>query len=550
MFRRPEFLIAIIVAAGLSLTILPIDTAKAQPNGVMVSDANAWRSDLKVQWESQLAVGPPHTLLDWAMVVDEDQMTTWFTMESGNLKDSVSNRDLNPQGVPYGIDGAKAEMDLRAEILEERLKFRGIKDIKIQRDSYSLPATTIYTLCTDGLISAIDADTGVHRWDHSIVPHLRVLGMGASKKHIAVVIGSTVYCLRAADGKELWQRKTIYAPSASPAISETHVLVPLANGRLQAFNIEAEGLGPNNFFATGFASSRPLVTNDGVAWVTDAGQMNYATPDTSTAVNFRLQARSPLISSPTILGDRIFVASARGTLFCIDVNKGIVLWEVTTEGGVSQSPLPFGDSVYVVTDTRQLYRVNPETGVFVDTWQKPIENMERIVAASKTKLYMIDPFNNLVVLDQKTGSVVSKLRINSVDKVLHNNKTDRMYLASNEGLVQSVRDINSKLPYFHDSSFEKSAAASDGEGRPGPDDQPDSAPTNPFGGGAAPAVSNPFGSPSSDADSNPFGGPPAKTDAPADTSNPFATGGDSSNPFGDASPFGGGGGGSDDNPFE
>jgi len=101
-------------------------------------------------------------------------------MESGPLREVVSNRQLNAKGEPYGIDGAKDEIDFRAEILELRYKKRGVEDYKIKRSNYSLPKSVLYTLASNGLVSAIDADTGVHHWDRVIDSGSRVVGLGAS----------------------------------------------------------------------------------------------------------------------------------------------------------------------------------------------------------------------------------------------------------------------------------------------------------------------------------------------------------------------------------
>ena len=347
--RYPLALVAF-TASALFAALLLVSTAIASDS--LVPDGVAHRAGLKVEWNSQMKVGGASKMVDWFLQINENESTTYFTMESGPLREVVSNRQLNAKGEPYGIDGAKDEIDFRAEILEARYKKRGVEGYEIKRSNYSLPKSVLYTLASNGMVSAIDADTGVHYWDRVIASGSRVVGLGASDNKVAVVIGSRVFCLNAADGRVLWDRQTTYSPGASPAVSDAHIFVPLANGRLQTYSIEDEGLGSNSYFASGFSSARPLVTPTGVAWVTDNGHLNFANPKTSKAVNFRLKASNAIVSSPTGKGDMIFVASLDGYVYGIDRVTGSLDWEITTGSGISASPVPIGDFLFVVSDTK------------------------------------------------------------------------------------------------------------------------------------------------------------------------------------------------------
>jgi len=231
-------------ASALVAALLLVSTALASDS--LVPDGVAHRAGLKVEWNSQMKVGGASKMVDWFLQINENESTTYFTMESGPLREVVSNRQLNAKGEPYGMDGAREEVDFRAELLEARYRKRGVEGYEIKRSNYSLPKSVLYTLASNGMVSAIDADTGVHYWDRVIDSGSRVVGLGASDNKVAVVIGSRVFCLNSSDGRVLWDRQTAYSPGASPAVSDTHIFVPLANGRLQTYSIEDEGLGSNS----------------------------------------------------------------------------------------------------------------------------------------------------------------------------------------------------------------------------------------------------------------------------------------------------------------
>lgn len=504
-------------SAGLVfIALVAIAAGPLRAADFLVPDGIAHRAGLKVEWDSQLPVGGPNRMVDWFLQINEDESTTYFTMESGPLREVVSNRQLNAKGVAYGLDGAKEEVDFRAEILEERYKARNIKDYEIKRFNYSLPKSVLYTLGSNGMVSAIDADTGIHHWDRVVDSSSRVVGLGASNDKVAVVIGSRLFCLNAKDGRVLWDRKTRYSPSSSPAVSDTHIFVPLGNGRLQAYNIKEEGLGAVSFFASGFASARPLVTPSGVAWVTDKGQMNFANPKTSTAVNFRLRASKAIISSPTGKGNMIFVASLDGYVYGVDRVNGRMVWEVTTGTGISTSPVPIGDHLFVVSDSKQLFKLDARTGNYAKGWETPVEGIEKFLGATRKVVFGLDEFNHLIVVDQKSGRKTSAIRVGDIDRVLTNYDSDRIYVASTQGLVQCVRDLSNPRPIFHSSEFDTSEMVDGKKRKKKKEDD------------------NPFG------DDDPFGD---------DSDDPFDDGGDPFGGDGDSESGDGDSDSDDDNPF-
>ena len=523
MSKTPGFFI---LAVATAICIFSVSTSiNATATDFLVPDGVAHRAGLKVQWNSQLQVGGPDRMVDWYLQINENESTTYFTLESGALREVVSNRQLNAQGEPYGIEGAKEEISFRAEILQARYDARGVKDIEIKQSSYSLPRSVLYTLASNGMVSAIDADTGIHHWDRVIDSRSRGVGLGASDDHVGVVMGSKVYCLQAATGRVLWNRDTKYSPGDSPAVSDTHIAVPLGNGRLQTFEIASEGAITNSYFANGFADARPLVTPTGIAWVTDNGQMNFANPRTSTAVNFRLRTSQPMVSSPTGKGEMLFVTSLDGYVYGVNRVSGRLIWDVTTGTSISTSPVPIGDSLFIVSDPGQLFKLDARTGNYSKGWESPVIGVKKFLGATRESVYALDGFDHLVVIDQKSAKKTASITVGDIDRVLTNYQSDRIYVASAQGLVQCVRAISNPRPIFHSSDFDTSemdegkprnkpnddenpfgddpAEADDGAGEPDPFDDG----SNPFGADPEPAAgddSNPFGSDADDDDGNPF----------------------------------------------
>lgn len=449
--KTPNFAFAL--SAALFCVAVAIATAfisNANADGSLVPESKAFRAGLKVQWKSQVSVGGPNKMIDWCLQIDENTSTTYIVMEAGNVREVVSNRQLNEKGEAFGLDGARAEIEFRKELLETRMKLRGIEDVEVKVSSYTLPKSTIYTLSDDGLVTAIDADTGDFLWEQLIGDlSLNVIGLGASNEHVAVIVGSKVYCLSAPDGRTLWSKETVYVPSASPAVSDTNILVPLGNGRLQSFLIEDKGYGSNAFFANGYATARPLVVGNKVAWTTDSGQLNLATPETSKAVSFRLKAHASMASAPTGRGAMIYAASVDGFVYCVDQDQGRLVWEVTTGASITQSPVPIGKNLYVVSEADQLFKIDALTGQFSENWDTPVDGIVKFLGATEESVFALDKRNTLLVIDINSSEIVSAVQVGNVDKVLTNYATDRIYIATDGGLIECVRSASSETPIFH-----------------------------------------------------------------------------------------------------
>lgn len=510
-------LCAALIGTGLLISALLISTAIA--DGALVPESQAFRAGLKVQWKSQLAVGGPNKMIDWCLHVNENMSTTYFVIEAGNVREVVSNRQLNDRGESFGLEGAEEEINFRKELLETRMKMRGIEDVEIKVSSYTLPKSTIYTLSDDGLVTAIDADTGDFLWEQLIGDmSLDVVGLGAGDDHVAVVVGSKVYCLTAADGRTLWSKETIYVPSSSPAVSDTNILVPLGNGRLQSFVIEDEGYGSNAFFASGYATARPLVVGSRVAWTTDSGQLNLATPSASKAVSFRLKAHASMASAPTGIGSMIYAASVDGFVYCVDQERGRLVWEVTTGTSISQSPVPVGENLYVVSEADQLFKIDAMTGQFSENWTTPINGIVKFLGATKESVFALDKRNTLLVININNAKTVSAVSVGKIDNVLTNYATDRIYISTESGLIECVREASSENPVYH--AQQEVAASGSGTKETGgakPKDDPFATGdgTNPF---AEEDSTDPFASKDQPADS---GQDDAAADDDDDDGNPF-----------------------------
>jgi outer membrane protein assembly factor BamB len=252
-----------------------------------------------------------------------------------------------------------------------------------------------------------------------------------------------------------------FAVSAAPAVSTDSIYVPLSSDRMQAFPFEAEGLGSFTFVSKGIGSGRPIITDKTVSWPTSNGDLNVAARygKNKKSVSYRLSSDNAIVSPPTYKSGILFVTSLDGFVYAIDEEEGSIKWEISTGAGITQSAIPIGDSVYVVSSNGKLFRMDAKTGDPV--WDNPIENVAKYLGSGKSNLYFTDGYGQLIVVNADSGAITSRVDAGEIAYAIPNQLTDRLYIGTKSGTVQCLREVASKVPYFHAGEITDSASRSE-----------------------------------------------------------------------------------------
>lgn len=181
----------------------------------MASETLVDKAGLTVDWFAQSGIGPRDEIVDWALNIDENNATTFYVVAAGNIREVISEHSLNAFGEPFGKDGAVEYIEIRKEVIAAELKSEGITDAEIKVEQFTLPETTVYLITGEGLVVALDAESGGNKWTAQLGSgEFPAFGIGAGDENIAAVVGSTIYCLDPANGSVRWSRRCKYAVSA------------------------------------------------------------------------------------------------------------------------------------------------------------------------------------------------------------------------------------------------------------------------------------------------------------------------------------------------
>lgn len=541
----------------------------------MISTVDATRAGLTVDWTTQVDISASGgKIVDIQLNVNENRSHTFFAIVYGSQREIISEYDIGPFGVPFGTNASLSTLDpglrnqievriretqsdfeiheelgieeetvakVRQEIIDrvdqaqesaknrqERLiammKIQN-REVEVKLEKFTLPESTIYVTTSTGFVQAIDADTGLTRWTNSVGNrNYPTIGLGASNDHVAIINGSSLYCLQASTGKQLWKAKCRGSVGSSPVVSKNLVFVPLVNGRLEAFPIDKSGVGSESYVSIGRARSRPLVTEESICWATDKGYFTVASNEEVDSPHYRLRAEASIVAPGTSRDGKLFVAATDGFAYAIDEATGSLLWEFSTGQRLLQSAIPMGQYVYLITDENMMFKLYAKTGVVAPGWDKPIEGVKKYVGASKDKIYVQNKIGQVVAISQSNGALLSAVSSQSTNLVLPNYQSDRLYVGNGSGSVQCLRESSSEIPYFHADEVTELAGDNPADAMPGQEATPK---TDPFGNPINEEKStDPFGD-------DPFGSdkkkPAEKKEDKKDPTDPF---GGSDDPFG------------------
>ncbi|MDP6447858.1 MAG: PQQ-binding-like beta-propeller repeat protein, partial [Pirellulaceae bacterium] len=334
----------LIFSVALVASTLTIE-AHAQYRAGLIGAAPAKRAGLERSWFSQVRLDTARGyVVGIAHHISASNATTIYEVHYENGKLAYSEHYFDRFGKPLGEAGAKK----LAEQKSIQLQRAGLKpEIKVQQ----IPEITLYATTTQGMIHAIDGETGRTKWMAMVGNnHHPTLAPGANDRYVAVVNGSYIYLLDQKDGRQLWRRQIDRAPGAGPALSPERVFVPTIDGKLVSFDLRDYKEPVGVFQSIGRTLIQPIVTPRSVIWPTDRGHMNVGPADRK-GINFRIEARDTITAKASFQAPfYVFMASIDGYVYSFHETSGGMNWDYSIGEPISQSPVPFGERLFLVTE--------------------------------------------------------------------------------------------------------------------------------------------------------------------------------------------------------
>jgi outer membrane protein assembly factor BamB len=343
----------------------------------------------------------------------------------------------------------------------------------------------VFVQSTSGIVTAFDAQTGQKRWAVQLgqfdPPSFPVV---TNEDLAMVVIGTKMYGIDKITGRTLWQIRIPGQPSTSPAADDKHVYVGMLDGSMYAFDLRKirqlyrENRLPEwsyqtiswRYMTSKEITSPPLIFNTRVCMASRDGNV-YAVSAERRNLIFQFETDAPIVAPITRVDDLLFVTSEDFSFYALrvkpqtkekkgaaiedglfveetvkrDKESGKVVWEFTSGLPIRKAPYAIGPDVFILPDRGGFYSLSSHTGV-QEWWQPQAVNY---VAATGKRVYATDSDFNLLVMSRETGSVASVLPLRRFTKRFPNDRTDRIIVSTDSGLVMVLREKGRNIPSYH-----------------------------------------------------------------------------------------------------
>ena len=336
--------------------------------------------------------------------------------------------------------------------------FQGLKDDEFTRTN--VPQST-------------SGDTGVYQGQHTpsvsvlptITPPYTLSNRGLSSTPSVTVVPSLRQPYRLKPDFMQFNQRTPSVQSLPPSVAQAYVLA----------NLRPRGIQPTELWihtSTRRYMNQPVLSdNDGVTTVIDKASVSrvWLTTDSSTIegvdkrdgsyqINTKVQdtVTAPMAGPVQVAPDKLlgFVGLIDGNVVAIDLLRGSLQghrteWRATVGGYMNRKPVATKDAVFAAGDQSGVAKIDMETGEMV--W-KTESYADRLLGLNDEFVYVRDRLGNLLIYDRKKATDVESRRSTPLAKMsvagfnvpITNDKTDRIFLAADSGILVCLRDASSK----------------------------------------------------------------------------------------------------------
>jgi outer membrane protein assembly factor BamB len=335
-----------------------------------------------------------------------------------------------------------------------------------------------------GNVDAIDAETGRTLWSvHVGISRHITMPPGANGQYVAVTNGITLFVLERSTGGIVWQEKMGGTPSSGCILSDKYVFVPMDDGAIESYKLVRKNeldRAPVVRYGTPSADATPILAADRILWTTSKGDF-YSDEIESATNRIQIRTRAPIRGAAAYWPPLVYLTSQDGGLYAVKASSGAQDWHFSAAAAISHQPVVNEGGVYAIADNGRMWKFDAATGQI--QWQQ--DNMSKLLAVSKTRVYVADLVGRMNILDARSGARLGAMGIEHLPIRVVNTQTDRIYLGTRWGLLQCLHELQQSMPLAH---------------APAPPAEPGKKGAKPAAAGEAPAAM-----PAEPAGANPFG---------------------------------------------
>ena len=322
----------------------------------------------------------------------------------------------------------------------------------------------LFVQTNQGMLHVYEAETGRPAWSTQIGERsAKALPISQNSYAVFATSANILTALDRGTGRTLWQQNLGTLPSSGTTADEEKVVVGLASGMLQCYDLkEEDGDRPAKIRSSpklawqlgtgGQILTRPLLGDRLVCFGSTDGKVYVHMRDEATSL-YRVATGGPVGAELATHGTRtLLIPSADANLYAVDVLTSKVAWSFPSGFPISQGPVVSQDEIFVINDRGALSVVDPKTGE--PRWTAGTDRA-KLLGVSPTKVYLLSQDNDLIVVARDSGKVLldaaatyqrAGLNLREFDLSFPERFDDRLFLASSSGVLICLREVGATTP--------------------------------------------------------------------------------------------------------
>jgi outer membrane protein assembly factor BamB len=319
----------------------------------------------------------------------------------------------------------------------------------------------VYVQATSGVVTAFDAESGVRLWSTLIgPPDTPSLPVATNEDQLLLAVGMQLYSVDKLTGKLLWELKLLHHPSAAPGLDSEQVYLGMVEGSVYCYDLRRihqlyhEGRLPQwsnlaqlwRYKAPEAITSPPMSNGRIVVFASLSGSLfAISRRDNKLQFQFETEGHAPILAPVGQGSGSLMIPTEDSRLLTVNDENGKRRWVFTSGNPIRRQPAVIGPHVFVAPVGEGLYCLSVASGVI--QWHQ--RRASTFLAATSDAVYASDDLGNVVVLARNDGAVVGALPMGHLSVRVQNERTDRLYLASKDGLVVGLREQGLEFPIYH-----------------------------------------------------------------------------------------------------
>ncbi|QDT55718.1 outer membrane biogenesis protein BamB [Caulifigura coniformis] len=309
-----------------------------------------------------------------------------------------------------------------------------------------------------GLFTAFRADSGRILWSVLLGgPKHRSFPAVMNETEVVVAVGLNMFSLNKSTGETMWELRLPGHPSCTPEIDSNQVYVGTTDGSVYAYSLRTirelfskRKLPAYTHMAQVWRYKTPeainaIVSNGTVVDFTSSRGTLYGVDARERSLRYQIETTGTIRTPMGRNQNALFIPTSDGRMTGLSLDSGRVRWEFTAGTEVLLRPRAIGNSVYVSPTRAGLFCLESESGA--EIWRQRAAT--EFTAASDDRVYAFDTAGKLLVLELATGRVTGSIPMRQFEIHYGNELTDRILVATTEGLVASFHEQGRTLPVFH-----------------------------------------------------------------------------------------------------